>query len=255
MDARGAGVPTLITIPLSHFCEKARWGLDHAGISYTERRHAPGFHVLAVRRVGGDRSVPILITGGAVIGDSTDILLWADERAAKGRRLYPEDAATRAEVLALEERFDEELGPHVRRAIYFELLPWPKLTLPMLVHEVPRHQRLLLPMLYRPLRGLMRSSMRIDAAGAQRSFDKAMRVIDDVGKLLADGRPFLAGDRFTAADIAFAALVAPAVGPPGYAVPIPSLEELPAAAAAQLRRVRDTPAADFCLRMYQEQRR
>jgi glutathione S-transferase len=249
-----ATLPTLVTITLSHFCEKARWGLDRARVAYREARHAPGFHAIAVRRAGGKRMTPVLVTREGVIGDSTGILQWANDRAATGRELYPKDPAARAEVLALEERFDEDLGPHVRRAIYFELLPERRLTLPMMTHGVPRHERLLLPLLYGKLRKIMQSSMRIDATGARRSVEKTMSVIDDVGKLLADGRPYLAGDRFGAADITFAALAAPAVCPAGYGVPLPPLEDLPAGAATLIRRVRDTPAGAFCLRMYRDER-
>jgi glutathione S-transferase len=248
-------LPTLVTITLSHFCEKARWGLDRAGIAYREQRHAPGFHTIAVRRAGGKRSTPILVTGNGVIGDSTDILLWANDRAEKGRELYPEDRTARAEVLALEDRFDEDLGPHVRRAIYFDMLPSRRLTIPLMTHGVPRHERALLPLFYGPLRKLMRSSMRIDAAGAKRSFDRLMEVMDDVSTRLADGRRYLTGDRFGAADITFASLAAPAVCPSGYGVPLARPEDLPAGAAALIRSVRDTAAGAFCLRLYRDERR
>jgi glutathione S-transferase len=251
-----ASLPILVTITLSHFCEKARWGLERAGIAYREERHAPGFHALAVRRAGGRRSTPALVTPDGVIGDSTDILLWANERAEKGRELYPEDPDARAEVLALEDRFDEVLGPDVRRAIYFHLLPSRRLTLPSMTHGVPRHERALLPLFYGPLRTMMRSSMRIDAPGAQRSTDRLMGVMDEVSGRLADGRRYLAGNRFGAADISFASLAAPAVCPPrGYGVPLPRPEELPAGAAELVRRVRDTLAGAFCIRMYGDERR
>lgn len=255
VDVPEADVPILITIPLSHYSEKARWGLDRARIPYKENRHSPGFHALAVRRAGGQRSVPILVTSKGVIGDSSDILLWANERAATGCQLFPEDAAACKEVLALEAWFDQDLGPHVRRAIYFELLPLAGLAIPMWTDGVPRHERLLSPLFYRPMRMIARSMMGIDAAGAKESFDKSMQVMEEVSRLLADGRKYLTGDRFSAADITFAALAAPAVCPPGYAVPLPGLEDLPASAAALLRRVQDTPAAAFCLRMYREERR
>jgi len=248
-------LPTLLTITLSHFCEKARWGLERAGIAYREERHAPGFHALAVRRAGGQRSTPALVTSDGVIGDSTDILLWADARAENGHELYPRDRDARAEVLALEDRFDEELGPHARRAIYFHMLPSRRLTLPLMTHGVPRHERALLPFVYGPLRKLMRSSMRIDAAGAQRSSDRVMGIMDEVSQRLADGRRYLTGDRFGAADITFAALAAPVVCAPGYGVPLPRVEELPAGAAELARRVRDTPAGAFCIRMYRDERR
>ncbi|MCW3023116.1 MAG: Glutathione S-transferase family protein, partial [Conexibacter sp.] len=36
-----AARPILVTIPISHYCEKARWALDRAGVAYEERRHLP----------------------------------------------------------------------------------------------------------------------------------------------------------------------------------------------------------------------
>ena len=43
----------LVTIPISHYCEKARWALDRAGMPYREERHVQGIHRLAARRAGG----------------------------------------------------------------------------------------------------------------------------------------------------------------------------------------------------------
>jgi glutathione S-transferase len=34
----------LITIPISHYCEKARWALERAGLPYREERHVQGIH-------------------------------------------------------------------------------------------------------------------------------------------------------------------------------------------------------------------
>ena len=43
----------LVTIPISHFCEKARWALQRAGVPYVERPHLQIIHVLAARRAAG----------------------------------------------------------------------------------------------------------------------------------------------------------------------------------------------------------
>ena len=40
--------------------------------------------------------------------------------------------------------------------------------------------------------------------------------LEQVDDLLSDGRPYICGHRFTAADIAFAALGGPMVRPPQY---------------------------------------
>ncbi len=58
----------LITIPISHFCEKARWALDRAGIGYREERHVQGIHQIVARRAGGGSTVPVLITPDGALG-------------------------------------------------------------------------------------------------------------------------------------------------------------------------------------------
>src|SRR5438270_7830337 len=52
----------LITIPISHYCEKVRWALERAGMAYREERHVQGVHRLAARRAGGGITVPVLVT-------------------------------------------------------------------------------------------------------------------------------------------------------------------------------------------------
>ena len=51
--------------------------------------------------------------------------------------------------------------------------------------------------------------------------------LDFVGELLADGRPHLCGERFTAADLTFAALSAAVIAPPVYGVPLPQPDVMP----------------------------
>lgn len=106
----------LITIPLSHYCEKARWALDRVALPYREEPHAPLLHRLATKR--NERgTVPVLVHESNRFADSTDILKHADA-VCGGDLLYPRDAELRREVDALEERFDTELGPHTRRWAY-----------------------------------------------------------------------------------------------------------------------------------------
>src|SRR5689334_24896004 len=76
----------LVTIPISHFCEKARWALDRAGVQYAEERHLQLLHVVFSRRAGGHGTVPVLVTeDGAVMADSSDILRWCDARGPAER--------------------------------------------------------------------------------------------------------------------------------------------------------------------------
>ncbi len=78
---------------------------------------------------------------------------------------------------------------------------------------------------------------------------------DWVAGMLEDGRPFLLGDRFTAADLTFAALAAPVVLPSDYGVRLPPLELLDEPTSRLIARGRAHPAGRFALRMVAEQRR
>ena len=76
----------LVTIPISHFCEKARWALDRAGVDYVERPHLQLIHVFAARLAGGGRTVLVFVTGsGEVLAESAEILRCADTSARRAR--------------------------------------------------------------------------------------------------------------------------------------------------------------------------
>jgi glutathione S-transferase len=243
----------LITIPLSHYCEKARWALERAQVAFVEDGHLPIYSYLALRRAGAGRTVPALVTdGGEVVADSTDILRWCDAHGA-AEALAPAELPAAAE---LEDDFDRHLGPAARRLAYFHLLPSRRGFRELLGRGgVPgwqaRSGRLARPVVVR----LIKRGLRIDAAGAARS----RTVVDDtfarVGALLADGRRYLCGDRFTAADLTFAALAAPLLMPDAYATAyMPSLDGQPASFRAVVAELRATPAGAFGLRVYADHR-
>lgn len=245
---------TLITIPFSHYCEKARWALDLAGVAYREEGHVPALHMRATFGAGGKRTVPVLVTRDGVLDDSTAIVEYADRVATETGKLFPAGEAARAEVATLEERFDIELGPHIRRVLYFHLLPDRALTLSLMRHATPAWERGLLNIAFPVLRAVMRRKMRIDAPSAERSLTKVRRVFDDVAARLADGRRYLVGDHLTAADVTFAALIVPVTRPPEYPVPIPSADQLPDAARRLVEELAATPAGVFATRLYREHR-
>jgi glutathione S-transferase len=130
----------LITIPISHYCEKARWALERAEIPYREERHVQGIHRVAARRAGGGQTVPVLVTPDGVLAESEDILRWVDGRTPPELRLFPDDPAERAEVERLSRRFDERLGPRGRRFMYIKVLPHRNMTLEVNNQGVP-HSR------------------------------------------------------------------------------------------------------------------
>jgi glutathione S-transferase len=245
----------LITIPISHYCEKARWALDRAGAPYVERKYLPLAHLLPVWLAGGGHMVPLLLDGKTPIRDSTAILKHVDRGLPIERRLFPGDPVARQEVERLEDLFDEKLGPATRRWAYFHLLPDRQKSVRTLRRTVGRVAGAALTLLFPLMRRLISARYRIDPQSAARSQQRIQDVFEQVNDLLKDGRPYLAGGRFSAADLAFASLSMPIIFPDGHAVPMPRIDELPSEMARVVESFRQTPAGDFARRMYREHRR
>jgi glutathione S-transferase len=241
------GLARFITIPLSHYCEKARWALDHVKFPYREEPHAPLFN-----RLGGG-TVPALVHDGRRYIESTDILFYADQFAGGGA-LFPREATSRAEVEALVARFDAELGPHTRRFAYSHLLPDAGLIRSVWSQGVPRFEAMLVPVISPLARYLARRAYRITPESAQRSLDRVRNIFREVGAALHDGRKFLIGGCFTAADLTFAALAAPMVFPVECRAVHPPLDAVPVAMREEILRARDTDAGRFALEMFAQHR-
>lgn len=244
----------LITIPVSHYCEKARWALDRVGATYREDPHPPIFHYRTTRGAGGGRTVPVLVTDLGVFSDSTDILEFLDSRHANGWRPYPGDAQQRQEVETLEELFDTKLGPHTRRVAYHHLLPQKRLFLDSVLRGVGGWEGALFPMARPSVCWLMRRGMKITAESSERSLGFVREVFSNVADRLAGGRPYLVGETFSAADLTFAALAAPMILPRGYGGPLPALSDVPQDFLALVEEFRTTPAGAFAQRMYRDHR-
>lgn len=242
--------PRLITMPHSHFCEKARWALDLSGVEYVEEAHPPLFHWMATLRHGG-RSVPVLVHQGRSYTDSTDILLHLDEMGAK---LYPHESDLRNDVLYLEEEFDQTLGPHARRWAYAQLLPHSALLLKVMTPGTAGIERVLLPAILPIAKPLIRKSLRISEQSAKRSLSLVDNVFSQVEQRLQDGRLYLVGNRFTAADLTFASLAAPALLPPKYCGRMPELHEVPQSMRDEVIRLRKTVADRYALRLFEQHR-
>jgi glutathione S-transferase len=242
----------LVTIPFSHYCEKARWALDVVGVDYVEEGHLPIFHMRAVKRAGGTRTVPLLVDGTQVVADSTPIVAWADARQPGA--LLPIDAVDRTAALQLEDDFDLQLGPATRRWAYFHLLDRKDL-MPLLGKDVPRWEASALRATRPAAVAMLKRQLKLDRAGAERSRAKIDAAFDRVSELLADGRRFLVGNRFSVADLTFAALAAPVLMPPEHPVTLPPASELPDEARAHATRWATSPAGQHARRIYATERR
>lgn len=244
----------LITIGVSHYCDKARLALELAELRYTEDSYVPILHRFAVKRAGGSGSTPVLVAGERVLDDSTDILEFIQEHAESAWRPYPEAPDERARVEELEDLFDDKLGPHARRIAYFHLLPNKALCTGMVAQVTPAWQVTVMKLGYPIFAELMKRSMNITPAGAERSIARVDQVFDHVDELLSDGREHLIGDRLTAADITFAALAAPVLLPEEYCTTIPRGSSDTPAIDAVVARYAARPAGQWALEIWRELR-
>ncbi len=112
----------------------------------------------------------------------------------------------------------------------------------------------MLPLITPLARRLVRSAYKITPESAQRSLERVRSVFRQVDQRLNDGRRFLAGDRFTAADLGFAALAAPVLLPAECRAVQPALDDVPAAMREEILRLRDTDAGRFALRLFAQER-
>jgi glutathione S-transferase len=242
----------LITIPISHYCEKARWALARAGLPYREERHVQGVHRLAARRAGGGSTVPVLVTPDGAIGESAQILEWIDERTPQPRRLFPSDGAERADAQRLCARFDEQLGPPARRLIYVHMLADRPLATRFNNAGVPRWEDRAMRLGFPAIERVIRRALDI-RPGVEVADEAAVwRELDFAAGLLADGRAHLCGERFSAADLTFAALAAPVLVPPEYGVQLPQPREMQPPTAALVRRAREHPAGAYALSLFED---
>lgn len=222
----GSGNPILWHISISHYSEKARWALEYKGVEHERRSPPPGSHIAVAlwRTRGRGATFPVLELDGERLGDSSAIIA-ALERRFPDPPLYPADPAERERALALEEFFDEELAPYMRRFTFHELRRDPErfteivgLAAPELFARAG--------WIARPF-ALAFTGLRYGARSAARAAEARERVVAAMDRLeaeLGDGE-YLVGGRFTVADLTAAALFYPMVRPPESTVTLPPLTD------------------------------
>ena len=247
-------VARLITMPASHFSEKARWALDYTETPYIEERHANVLHKLPVRRAGGSGTVPVMVADGKTYPDSTSIVKYANEHGASTARLYPDDATERAEVDRLVALCDDTVGAAAAGWIFPQVLDKPALAKRLASEGIPGWEQKLMPILLPIGRNILFRNRRGTPERLERLRGIVGKALDTVSEQMNDGRPYLAGDRFTAADITFAALSSLFLLPPQFGGARAELDELAPAGRSDVESWREHPAGQFALKLYDKHR-
>jgi glutathione S-transferase len=244
--------PTLWHIPISHYSEKVRWALAHKGVEHDRRAPIPGYHMavaLALTR-GRHYTFPVIELDGRRIGDSTTIIS-ALERRHPELPLYPADEAERHRALELEDWFDEQLGPYVRRFAFHSIRDDREQFADLASRQVPaplrRYRRVTVAY------GRAFTGVRFGAASERRAdqaLEKVLAALDHLESELGDNE-YLVGERFTVADLTAAALFFPLVLPPEGPVQL----ELPPAVANVREPLQDRRGFRWVQEMFRRHRR
>lgn len=194
----------------SHFNEKARWALDWKRIPHRRISHLPGPHMLAIQRMTGQTSTPVLEIGGRFIAGSAAIIDHLDERFPE-RALLPADPAQRKRALEIQAEFDSEVGPAVRTVIFSAMIDEPG----FLCRTFTSDRGPVLQAVYRAVFPLVRAKMaRANGVARREDIDRAFEIsagaLDRVARETS-GRSQLVGSQFSVADLTCAALLAPLV--------------------------------------------
>ena len=250
--AAGAHV-TLWHIAISHYSEKVRWALAYKSVAHERRSPMPGLHMLAAAWLTRGRAVtlPVARIDGETIADSSAIIA-ALERRFPDPPLLPSDESARRRALALEDWFDRNLGPYIRRYVFHELRHDPDRMEAIVRSAAPNLAARLGGALVPFSNGL--TGMRYLASGAraaERAREKVLVALERLESELG-GERYLAGGRFTVADLTAASLLYPLVLPPEAET---AIEEMPASIESFRAGLRDRLGYRWVQEMFRRHRR
>lgn len=258
----------LITIGVSHYCEKVRWGLDlveseqENPIYYTEDAHPPPFCSFATLPVSNSKAsaTPMIVDSEDTTASYMNLSNVILQQYCPF--LYPEPI--REEIVKMEADLGKHLGPAVRCYAYQYLLQpdCHEACIKICTAQTSKVEAILFEkMLDKGVSQAMRKIIKVNDTTAAASKQEILEVFDEVSKRLeSNGGKYLMDTKqtsygFTAADVTFAALSYPLVRPPemsNFTIMDDSL--LPPELVAIGEQLKETTAGKHVLKMYKQNR-
>ncbi|MDX1805334.1 MAG: glutathione S-transferase family protein [Alcanivorax sp.] len=237
----------LFQFPVSHYCEKSRWQLEHKGLEFRPVNLLPGPHRLRSQWLARINTLPVLRDGRRVVGDSTRIAYYLEKHYPQ-QPLLPDDQEQRGRVIELEQQFDR-YGVHVRRWLYGQVIDRPEVMRAMLdpYRLSSPAQAVITPLTREAVRRLYRVRPKPVMRSEQR-LEEGLNLLE--GELAKGDGHYLVGGRLSLADITAASLLAPLVAPPGTPWDMFAEGALSAALQKQLTALRERPAGQWVLARY-----
>ncbi|MGE0483966.1 MAG: glutathione S-transferase family protein [Gammaproteobacteria bacterium] len=203
---------TLYQFEVSHYCEKARWALDVKGLDYQVKNLLPGAHRRSLARLAPRTSVPVLVDDGEVVQGSAEIITWLDRRHAQPA-LTPVGAEDRALALEWERNADRNVGVPLRAVFFAALLDDRALSTRLFTAHGPWWGLAWYALAFPAVRRGLRRDLNLNESNVAAARERLEQSFTAAEQRLA-GRRYLAGPLFSRADLAWCALISPALFPP-----------------------------------------
>lgn len=188
----------------SAYSEKVKLILDYKQLPYKTTEVTPGVGQFELFQLSGQRKVPILKDGAAVIPDSTAIALYLEETYPE-RPILPADPRAKGLCLALEDWADESLGLQGRKAMIGAFSKHPNFRTALLPAATPD----LVKTIVGAVPGDLLSLLGTGVGFGPDSVKEATRILKQALEalcLMLQNQPYLVGDQPTLADFAVAGI-------------------------------------------------
>lgn len=222
MGPGNEALPLLYEFPFSHFSEKARWVLDYCGQRYRSRPQFPGLHLLPMRLLSGQTSLPVLVCGPRPIPGSSRILRLVSRLSGEAELLGPPEL--RREARHWMDYLDQEIGVHMRRALLHRQLRDRAYMLRVFGMGRTGIERSLLGFGYPAFERAYRNFYDMNDSTARDSEQHFQKALTRLAAHIKSRR-YLVGDRFGLADLTLGALLSPLTCVPEQPFPWPRCED------------------------------
>ncbi|MHA4810840.1 cytochrome P450 [Flavitalea flava] len=237
--------------------EIARWVLDRNDILYKDQPHAPHLYIQTVNKITGQSgrdNNPVFLKTDSLLYTPESIIIYYDQRNPPDRRLIPEDPGQRARVFALYELFTGHFEELVMQYVYDLLLANRGNARSWFTQRIPFGERLVWRFFFSSVRDGLTREWKLDKAAPGERLMAIKKIFEQVNDILTHGKMYLTGDKLTIADIAFAAIAAPLLLPNEFGGAMADIKSVPAAMQEEVKELRATPAGQFVLLLYQDER-
>lgn len=241
----------LLHFRYSPYNEKVRWALDMMRIPHRRRSLLPGPHMVRVRRLTGQTATPVMRIDGQWLAGSRALVELLDKRHGNPS-LYPRDPALRATAVALECRFDDDLGPRMRRALLSALITDARYITQVFGGDKPWFVQFPYRLTFPIARSMIATGNGITGPASIEDGVAAMDAALDLVAELSAERGYLVGDSLTIADITAACMLATLIDMPG--TPMARPRPAPAALTEMMARWVDHPGAAWTRRIFDRHR-